>query len=128
MPENTPACTHFLRGACTKDDCRYLHVNVQADARVCPEFARNGFCSKGIGCEERHVRECPSFSNSGICKNKSCRLPHIARAAIQKGGQQSVASADEDDQFAGSSDSDESTDDYESEAFDEDAFGEFVKL
>lgn len=122
VAENTPACLHYLRGACNKDDCRYMHTDVEADALVCSDFARNGYCSKGANCAAKHVRECPSFSNSGACKAEKCRLPHVARANKKEATTTKI-----EDETSGS-DSDTSTDSYESEDFDENAFNDYVKL
>ncbi|KAI8609446.1 hypothetical protein BC830DRAFT_1046398, partial [Chytriomyces sp. MP71] len=57
--ETTPACLHFRRGACGKGaQCRYLHAApvrvLKKDARVCAAFAREGYCARGLACEERH--------------------------------------------------------------------------
>ncbi|EME89224.1 uncharacterized protein MYCFIDRAFT_23661, partial [Pseudocercospora fijiensis CIRAD86] len=81
--ERVPACTHFLRGNCTKTACLYPHVNVSFDAPVCRPFATLGFCSKGVSCGDRHVFECPDYANAGHCANikkGKCPLPHIDRA------------------------------------------------
>ena len=75
-----PACAHFQRGKCTKDDCRYAHVRVNPAAPVCRAFSTYGFCETGLLCQERHVFECPDYASSGKCPNKHCRLPHIDRA------------------------------------------------
>lgn len=73
-------CSHFLRGRCTKDPCRYSHIHVAAGAPVCRSFAVLGYCERGAGCDERHVHECPEYSDTGICNNGKCRLPHVDRA------------------------------------------------
>lgn len=125
-PENTPICTHFLKGSCTKENCKYMHVSINTEAPICADFARNGYCSKGSTCSERHLRECPAYSNYGECTTKGCRLPHIARAGAHLVQRPSSTSAQDD---ASNSDSHSCTsDDYESEDFDENAFGDFVKL
>lgn len=80
-PNRVPACTHFQRGACNKDDCRYAHVHDNASAPVCRNFALIGYCDKGAVCTERHVSECPDYTNKGACRNTKCRLPHIDTAA-----------------------------------------------
>ena len=79
-PNRVPACTHFLRGNCTKSDCRYAHVHVNLSAAVCRDFALLGYCDKGATCTDRHVTECPDYANTGTCRNSRCRLPHIDRA------------------------------------------------
>jgi len=96
-----PLCTHFLRGNCTKPDCRYLHIHVDLTAPVCKDFARLGYCENGTFCPERHVLECPEYSNTGTCHDKKCRLPHIDRAgtlrkaAALKGGNKNDNNDDE---------------------------------
>jgi hypothetical protein len=76
----TPACIHFVRGSCTKPDCRYPHVKVSLDAPVCSPFAKLGYCEKGADCPNQHVFECPDYANTGRCSNNKCRLQHIDRA------------------------------------------------
>jgi hypothetical protein len=79
-PNRTPACIHFLRGNCTKPDCRYAHVKVDPAADVCRDYAILGYCEKGATCTDRHESECPDYANTGSCPNKKCHLPHIDRA------------------------------------------------
>lgn len=50
-------------------------------ALVCSSFAKVGFCEKGADCTKRHVYECPEYTNTGVCNKKTCRLPHVDRAA-----------------------------------------------
>ena len=79
-----PACTHFLRGKCTKEACPYPHLHVSASAPVCRAFAVLGFCEKGEECDKRHVFECPDYVNTGICTNRDngkCPLPHPDHAS-----------------------------------------------
>jgi hypothetical protein len=78
--ERVPACMHFLKGHCSKADCRYAHVRVNPAAPVCEAFGVLGFCPKGAECSDRHVHECPAYSNTGTCRNTKCQLPHIDRA------------------------------------------------
>ncbi|KAF2459926.1 hypothetical protein BDY21DRAFT_181266 [Lineolata rhizophorae] len=79
--ERVPACVHFLKGHCTKDDCRYAHVHVNPAAPVCDAFATLGYCAKGSACTDRHVNECPDYANTGVCQKDKCRLPHVDRAS-----------------------------------------------
>lgn len=79
-PNRTPACIHFSRGNCTKPNCRYTHVKIDAAANVCRTFATVGYCEKGADCTERHVFECPDYANTGSCPNTKCHLPHVDRA------------------------------------------------
>ncbi|ORY14597.1 hypothetical protein BCR34DRAFT_560291 [Clohesyomyces aquaticus] len=79
-PHRSPTCTHFLERRCTKQNCRYAHINVNPAAPVCEAFARRGYCEKGSACAERHAFECPDFSNTGLCEVKHCPFPHIAHA------------------------------------------------
>lgn len=82
-PHRVPACTHFLRGNCTHEQCRYAHVRVNQAAPVCRAFATLGYCDKGADCPERHVIECPDYANTGRCRNAAeCRLPHVDRAGV----------------------------------------------
>ncbi|KAI8445114.1 hypothetical protein BY996DRAFT_6423594 [Phakopsora pachyrhizi] len=73
-PHNMEHCSHFPR--CNKEDCRFSHVK-PTSSNVCQDFADLGWCSKGLECNERHVRECPEFSSKGTCSNPTCRLPHV---------------------------------------------------
>lgn len=82
------ACTHFLRGNCTNDACRYPHVDISPSAPVCRAFAVYGYCELGEACSRRHVVECPDYANRGVCTNDLCQLPHIDRAsALRKAAQ-----------------------------------------
>ena len=80
MPERVPACMHYLRGRCSNSECRYAHVRVNPSAPICRDFATLGYCRKGVGCSERHVRECPDYADSGACGKRKCHLPHVDRA------------------------------------------------
>lgn len=79
-PNRTPACIHFVRGSCTKPDCRYPHVKVNLDAPICSPFAKLGWCEEGLDCPHQHSFECPDYANTGRCFHKKCRLQHIDRA------------------------------------------------
>ena len=107
-PERVPTCLHFLRGRCSKSECRYAHVRVNPSAMVCREFSIFGYCSKGILCDQHHVHECPDWSNTGSCQSKRCRLPHVDRA-----GQIRRQTANKSDAFTevGNEASDESEED-----------------
>ncbi|GAB7342589.1 hypothetical protein MBLNU457_g0762t1 [Dothideomycetes sp. NU457] len=117
-PNRVPTCTHFIRGNCTKSDCRYAHLHVSPSAPVCRDFATLGYCDKGGHCTERHVTECPDYTNTGTCRNTKCRLPHIdtatnmrkaATAKAQKGSDDNdsdVSSAEEDHEEIDSDDAD----------------------
>jgi hypothetical protein len=126
-PERVPACLHFLRGNCTKDDCRYAHVRVNPGAPVCRAFATLGYCPKGAACPERHVHECPDYANKGLCRNKHCRLPHVDRAgqlrkaAAAKDGERN-ASETASDISSDDDDAEYDEDDVDSDEFDEEYF------
>jgi len=80
-----PACTHFLRGNCTKEACLYPHVHVSPSAPVCRPFATLGYCDNGEDCPKRHVFECPDYSNRGFCANREngkCQLAHPDHASV----------------------------------------------
>ena len=77
-----PGCTHFLRGNCTNDACRYPHIHVSPTASACRPFATLGFCELGDQCIKRHVFECPDYANHGKCDDKKCTLPHPDRASV----------------------------------------------
>ncbi|KAI8644799.1 hypothetical protein BD408DRAFT_441556 [Parasitella parasitica] len=74
-----PHCVHFQKGHCTNDPCMYTHVLVSKDAPVCRAFAMEGYCPKGLRCDEKHIHVCPEFAETGKCSNANCRLPHVAR-------------------------------------------------
>lgn len=105
------ACTHFLRGNCTKDACRYPHINIPPSAPVCKPFATLGYCGAGDHCSRRHVLECPDYANYGKCTNsQKCELPHVDRAgAMRKAAQRAakVGSEDESDLSSGDEDASE---------------------
>ncbi|KAI9483455.1 MAG: hypothetical protein EXX96DRAFT_536790 [Benjaminiella poitrasii] len=78
-PHIMPHCVHFQKGYCTNDPCIYMHVKVSSGAPVCRAFAMEGYCPKGLECDEKHVHVCPEFAETGKCSNANCRLPHVAR-------------------------------------------------
>ncbi|EGP92129.1 uncharacterized protein MYCGRDRAFT_66788 [Zymoseptoria tritici IPO323] len=105
-----PACTHFQRGNCTNDACRYPHVHVSPTARVCRPFATLGYCAKGPDCDDRHVFECPDYASTGHCANHekgACALQHVDRAgALRKAARKQAKHGSEDESDI-SSDEDE---------------------
>ncbi|KXT09379.1 hypothetical protein AC579_6425 [Pseudocercospora musae] len=108
--ERVPACTHFLRGNCTKTACPYPHVNVSFDAPVCRPFASLGFCAKGVSCGDRHVFECPDYANNGHCANVEkgkCPLPHVDRAGMLRKAAQRQAKTSSPEESDVSSDEEE---------------------
>ncbi|KAF2724967.1 hypothetical protein K431DRAFT_281444 [Polychaeton citri CBS 116435] len=134
-----PACTHFLRGNCTNDACRYPHVNTSASAPVCRAFATLGYCSKGSACCKRHVTECPDYANKGHCpafSDGKCSLPHIDRASalrkaakrLEKTGSEeesdlsSEADEEEDDDKEDNNDSDAEMEEVDSDGIEDDIF------
>ncbi|KAI8354671.1 hypothetical protein BD560DRAFT_484485 [Blakeslea trispora] len=80
-----PHCVHFQRGHCTSDNCIYPHVRVSVDAPVCKAFATEGYCLKALDCDEKHLHVCPEFAETGKCSNANCRLPHVAKSKKQSG-------------------------------------------
>ncbi|OBZ87685.1 Zinc finger CCCH domain-containing protein 7, partial [Choanephora cucurbitarum] len=80
-----PHCVHFQRGKCTSNNCIYPHVRVSPDAPVCRAFATEGYCAKGLECDEKHLHVCPEFAETGKCSNANCRLPHVAKSQKQSG-------------------------------------------
>jgi hypothetical protein len=79
---NTPTCLHFQSGRCTKEDCRFAHVHVNASALNCEAFGRTGYCEKGDACAELHAYECPTFANTGECSYTGrIHYPHVRRAS-----------------------------------------------
>ncbi|OWZ23598.1 hypothetical protein PHMEG_0001506 [Phytophthora megakarya] len=59
LQNKVPDCKMFLRGACTRENCKYRHVKVSATAGLCEPFSK-GYCPKGCSCPLRH--ELPSKS------------------------------------------------------------------
>jgi hypothetical protein len=43
-----------------------------------------GYCQKGLECQEKHVHVCPEFAETGKCSNANCRLPHVAKRTAEK--------------------------------------------
>ncbi|KAJ8670652.1 hypothetical protein QAD02_001911 [Eretmocerus hayati] len=75
-PEKMPTCKYFLEGCCSRDACPYLHVKVPSKNPICSNFLR-GYCPQGNECLNRHIRACPEFDKNGKCsKGKSCPYPH----------------------------------------------------
>lgn len=115
------ACSHFLRGNCTNDACRYPHVNISPSAPVCRAFATFGYCESGEQCSRRHVNECPDYANRGACTNDKCQLPHVDRASALRKAAQRQAKIGSEGESDLSSDDGGST--QESEVDDVDADG-----
>ncbi|KAF9131205.1 hypothetical protein BGW39_002111 [Mortierella sp. 14UC] len=95
-PHTVPACVHFQRAACNKDDCIYPHVRTNPQAPICRPFATEGWCEAGINCKDRHVWVCPDFGTEAGCKKK-CGLPHVPN-----GGTRVKKSSDGNDNVSGS--------------------------
>ncbi|KAI9709315.1 MAG: hypothetical protein M1820_003435 [Bogoriella megaspora] len=123
-----PACVHFLRGMCTKDDCRYAHVRVNAGAPVCYAFATLGYCEKGASCAERHVHECPNYSNKGTCRNSKCPLPHVDRAGQLRKAATALRVGEDDDDVMSDLSSNNEYDEIDSDDVDSDDLEEDVDL
>ncbi|XP_043469154.1 zinc finger CCCH domain-containing protein 3 [Leptopilina heterotoma] len=78
-PEKMPTCKYFLEGCCSRDKCPYLHVKVSEKTPICREFLQ-GYCAKGTECKERHIFACPEFEKEGKCsKGKQCPYPHKSK-------------------------------------------------
>lgn len=92
-PHIMPHCVHFQKGHCTNDPCMYAHVLVSKEAPVCKAFAMEGYCPKGLECDEKHVHVCPEFAETGKCSNANCRLPHVARRTANKQEENSTQAA-----------------------------------
>lgn len=119
---NTPACTHFLRGNCTNDACRYPHVHVSPTAPVCVPFARCGYCDNQ-NCDKRHVFECPDYANTGYCAKAAsgrCLLPHPDHAAALRKAAARQARMDTDHDSDLSSDEENEENDLDMEDVDSD--------
>ncbi|KAK3835329.1 MAG: hypothetical protein JOS17DRAFT_681696 [Linnemannia elongata] len=84
-PHTVPACVHFQRAACNKDNCVYPHVRTNPQAPICRPFATEGWCEAGINCKDRHVWMCPDFVTEAGCKKK-CGLPHVPNGGIRQAG------------------------------------------
>lgn len=72
-----PECWFFGKyGFCSNgDECMYLHVDERMRVLECMDF-RRGFCPKGPGCSQKHIRRplCRSYL-AGFCPyEKSCHL------------------------------------------------------
>ncbi|KAF9105906.1 hypothetical protein BGX27_009399 [Mortierella sp. AM989] len=81
-PHTTPACSHFQRAACSKDNCPYPHIRINPQAPICRPFATEGWCETGVSCKDRHVWICPDFGTPAGCKKK-CGLAHVANGGIR---------------------------------------------
>uniref|UniRef100_A0A1B6CCB4 C3H1-type domain-containing protein n=1 Tax=Clastoptera arizonana TaxID=38151 RepID=A0A1B6CCB4_9HEMI len=89
-PEKMPTCYHYLAGNCVRDNCPYLHVKVNSHAPVCPAFL-DGFCIDGENCKKRHTNICPEFEREGVCsKGKYCPHPHQKKRKIPKNKKKEV--------------------------------------
>lgn len=85
-----PVCRYFLRGACVREDCPYLHKKLSLKAEICIDFLR-GYCARAadvsyvfklalilmnsshpIKCNMRHEFICPEFARKGKCELTNC--------------------------------------------------------
>lgn len=64
-----PVCSLFLRGACTREGCKYRHIKVSETAAVCSDFVK-GYCSKGAACPLRHELPSKKRMFSGVPKQQ----------------------------------------------------------
>ncbi|XP_034254218.1 zinc finger CCCH domain-containing protein 3 isoform X2 [Thrips palmi] len=79
-PEKMPTCRYFLEGCCVRDNCPYLHVKLSANADICRQFL-HGYCDAGDMCKKRHLFLCPEFEKDGKCsKGRYCPYPHVSCA------------------------------------------------
>ncbi|KAK3829679.1 MAG: hypothetical protein J3R72DRAFT_405655 [Linnemannia gamsii] len=108
-PHTVPACVHFQRAACNKDDCVYAHVRTNPQAPICRPFATEGWCEAGINCKDRHVWVCPDFGTEEGCKKK-CGLPHLPNGGIRVKNDQEMEEDEEEEEDV-SSDGMESAED-----------------
>ncbi|EDV29038.1 uncharacterized protein TRIADDRAFT_52522 [Trichoplax adhaerens] len=84
--DKMPVCSFFLRGNCTKDNCPFSHVRVAKNADLCKSFLL-GYCPDGVKCKMRHVIICPEYSRNGQCsKGQNCRLLHRRIRFLRKKG------------------------------------------
>ncbi|RDD47104.1 Zinc finger CCCH domain-containing protein 3 [Trichoplax sp. H2] len=84
--DKMPVCSFFLRGNCTKDNCPFSHVRVAKNADLCKSFLL-GYCPDGVKCKMRHVIICPEYSRNGQCsKGRNCRLLHRRIRFLRKKG------------------------------------------
>lgn len=77
---NTPHCSFFLRGYCSKflaGECPYTHVKIAKDAPICSKFAKEGYCKDGKSCPNEHVSKCLEFAEKGTCQKKDCPFTHL---------------------------------------------------
>mmetsp|Transcript_33299 Transcript_33299/g.48958 ORF Transcript_33299/g.48958 Transcript_33299/m.48958 type:complete len:294 (+) Transcript_33299:3-884(+) len=52
----TPICSFFQRFMCTKGDaCPFLHIKVNSNAKICPNFSQFGYC-RDVNCTMKHLR------------------------------------------------------------------------
>ncbi|KAJ3141397.1 hypothetical protein HK100_007227 [Physocladia obscura] len=89
-PHNTPLCSYFIsKRGCKNTECKFIHEKPQPGAKVCLEFAREGFCTKGLPdgkekCLARHVWVCPDVDDGKKCSlGDKCKLPPCS--LIRKG-------------------------------------------
>lgn len=77
VPQNRPLCRHFQTGRCRAGvDCRFAHIKLASDAKVCRDFAGLGWCDRGDACLQKHYRICPKEDEKGSCGSPKCRFPH----------------------------------------------------
>lgn len=85
-----PVCALFLRGACTRDDCKYRHVKVSSSAQVCQAFLK-GFCADGASCRLKH--ELPP--KKSVVSNQRTAAAAAARVGDSPQGKRATSSLDD---------------------------------
>lgn len=70
-------CKEFVRGNCSRDNCKFLHDR----SALCPEFKR-GFCSRGNTCIFSHQEECHDFMHGRCTRGENCRFTHNPQSII----------------------------------------------
>jgi hypothetical protein len=119
---NAPSCHHFTRGHCDKGPlCKFGHIKLSPTARICPDFARSGWCERGETCDKKHSFECPEFSETGKCSRKGCRLQHVdtALTARKRGERDKAGEGDDVDGESGEEEDKEDEEEEEEGSFEE---------
>lgn len=78
-----PVCALFLRGACTRDDCKYRHVKVSRSALVCQAFLK-GFCADGEACRLKHELPPKKEPSAAAVSSQGKSVTTAKQAAVVK--------------------------------------------
>lgn len=74
-----PPCHFYITyGACSNEDCPFLHISARHDDEDCPQYTLQGFCAKGVHCVYKHERKvlCADYLTGFCMDGPNCTKGH----------------------------------------------------